>query len=140
MFCDLVNELAKYEERLGLGDAAKVRLIDLAKRNAFEAWFVLDNDGKVVGYATTQPHVFTGSAQVALQLEDLYVKPDERRRGYGSKAVNALLEYCRQGGYVGLLWGTGIDNEIGRAFWEKKVGAKAMDYVYFLPASNSQTI
>jgi GNAT superfamily N-acetyltransferase len=100
----LINELAVYEKLEGavIGNDA-----DLEK-HIFDDRLcqvtVFEEDGVVVGYTLCAPTYSTFRTQPGLWLEDLYVTPTCRGKGYGKALLNNLIDYCAKSGLGRLEW------------------------------------
>ncbi|MCX7961339.1 MAG: GNAT family N-acetyltransferase [Burkholderiales bacterium] len=87
----LVRALAEYE-RLAhavTGNAQMLREELFCERPVIEAALAWEDD-RAVGFALWYPTFSTFLARRGLWLEDIYVVPEARGRGYG----RALLRYC----------------------------------------------
>lgn len=62
-------------------------------------------DETIVGYAWAQnygPHIRTG--QSIVRLHDLFVAPDSRMKGVGTKLFEAVVNWAREAGAAWLQW------------------------------------
>jgi GNAT superfamily N-acetyltransferase len=115
-----------------LGDSASLALLDGIDLEAMaEAWhsaitrppqarfrvLVAVADGRVVGLATTLPSQ-DPDADTAVDgaIEELAVDPTARRRGHGSRLVNACVDTLRADGFVRVRHWLRSDDDIRRAF------------------------
>lgn len=129
VFLELVQALADYE-RLSPPDAeAQARLIEdgFGPEPRFEA-YLAELDGEAVGYAITCETYSNASfsARPTLYLEDLFVRPDARRRGAGQAllrflASEALTRGCGRMEWMVLDW-----NELAQGVY-RRIGAAIMD-------------
>lgn len=58
---------------------------------------VAEREGEIVGFAVTTSHVGLESGLVA-ELEDLYVRPDARRRGIAAQLITDSADWARDRG------------------------------------------
>ncbi len=121
-----INELAEYEKMSDdvVADEEMLRKAIFEKHNA-EALLVYEGD-KPVGFALFYQSFSTFLGRAGIFLEDLYVSPDYRGRGYGKE----LLEFLAK---------TASDRKCGRLEWccldwnkssvdfYKSMGAEALD-------------
>jgi len=121
----LIQELADYE-RLSHAVTGNVELLE---RHIFDDGhclvFVFELDGEVVGYSLSFPLYSTFRTQPGLWLEDLYVTPSLRGKGYGKALLEHLMEYCREKGLGRLDWSVLSWNEPSIGFYQA-MGAEVM--------------
>jgi len=87
---------------------------------------VADHDGHVAGFALWYLSYSTWQGKHGIYLEDLYVEPEHRRRGYGRALLAALAALCVERGYGRLEWSVLDWNTPALAFYAS-LGATAMD-------------
>lgn len=121
----LIQELADYER---LAHAVTGNASDL-ERHIFDERlclvFVLEKDEEVIGYTLSFPIYSTFRTAPGLWLEDLYVTPSERGKGFGKALLLHLLRYCRENGLARLDWSVLDWNEPSIEFY-KAMGADVM--------------
>lgn len=119
----LVRELAAYER---LSDAVVSTEADFARHlfgpEPVAHALVADDDGAVVGFALWFPTFSTFLGRPGIWLEDLFVRADARRRGFGRALLGALRE--RTDGRVE--WSVLDWNEHAQAFY-RSLGAAPVD-------------
>lgn len=94
------------------------------KKPAAEA-LIADWDGQPAGFALFFENYSTFLAQPGLYLEDLYVKPELRRRGIGQALLRRLARIACERGYGRFEWSALNWNTPAIQFYEH-MGAKAM--------------
>jgi GNAT superfamily N-acetyltransferase len=87
---------------------------------------VADQDGRVVGFALWYLSYSTWQGRHGIYLEDLYVEPEQRGRGYGRALLAALAALCVERGYGRLEWSVLDWNAPALGFYAS-LGATAMD-------------
>ncbi len=87
-------------------------------------------DGRVSGYALYYPTYDTDHATRGFYLQDLYVRPEARRRGLGRALLAALARTCRTDGGSYLFWNALERNLAARAFYQR-LGAREERVVTF---------
>lgn len=99
-----IRALAEYEHMLDLVVATEESLHDwlFVKRTA-EAFFVLE-DGKEVGFALYFHNFSTFLGKAGIYLEDLFVLPEHRGKGYGKAILIRLAQITRERGCGRLEW------------------------------------
>jgi GNAT superfamily N-acetyltransferase len=122
----LIRELAEFER---LGDAVRgdERLLEdsLFERRAAEA-LLIEEEGEPVGYAIYFTTFSTFECRPGLWLEDVYVRPEWRRRGIGREVLThiarlAVERDCARIEWLALSW-----NEPALRFYEA-LGAIGID-------------
>ena len=104
LILNFIKELADYEHMLDQVVADEATLADqlFQKKNA-EVLFALEN-GKEVGFALFFHNFSTFLGRSGLYLEDLYVRPDCRGKGYGKAILQKLASIAVERGCGRLEW------------------------------------
>lgn len=123
----LIRALAEYERLPPPDDEALARLIEhgFGPRPRFEA-FLAEIDGDPVAYAIVFETYSTFLARPTLFLEDLFVRPEARRRGVGTAllrylAAEAVARGCGRMEWMVLDW-----NKPARDVY-RRLGAEELD-------------
>ena len=83
-------------------------------------------DGKEVGFALFFHNFSTFLGRAGIYLEDLYVKPDKRGRGYGKALIKKLASIAVERGCGRLEWWC-LDWNTPSIDFYKSLGAQPMD-------------
>jgi GNAT superfamily N-acetyltransferase len=123
----LVRELAEYERAL---HEVKATEEDLS-RNLFGPEprvfaHVVEHEGAVVGFALWFLSFSTWLGSHGIYLEDLYVSPSVRGRGYGRALLQELARIAVERGYGRVEWSVLDWNSPAIGFY-KSLGAVSMD-------------
>ena len=104
LILNFIKELADYEHMLDQVVADEATLADqlFQKKNA-EVLFALEN-GREVGFALFFHNFSTFLGRSGLYLEDLYVCPDCRGKGYGKAILQKLASIAVERGCGRLEW------------------------------------
>lgn len=123
---DFINKLAEYENLRSEVVATEEMLHEwiFARGNA-EVIFALENDKKV-GFALYFHNFSTFLGKSGLYLEDLFVLPEYRGKGYGKALLRTLAYTAVERGYGRMEWSCLDWNEPSIAFY-KSMGAVPMD-------------
>ena len=87
---------------------------------------LVEKDGQVVAIAVWFLNFSTFTGRHGIYLEDLFVREDKRRHGYGRALLKALAEVCVQRGYRRFEWAVLNWNEPSIRFY-RSIGAVGMD-------------
>ena len=99
-----IKELATYEKLSDQVIATPELLGEwIFDRGKAEVLFVLE-DGREIGYALFFHNFSTFLGRAGLYLEDLYIRPEYRHRGYGKAALRELARIARERGCGRLEW------------------------------------
>jgi len=125
----LILELAEYEK---LSDAVtgdvEVLRHSLFEQRAAEALLV-EVGGEAVGYAIFFTTFSTFECRSGIWLEDVYVRPEQRRGGIGRALMEHLAALALERGHVRLEW-TALDwNEPALRFYEKLGATRLADWI-----------
>jgi len=104
LILQFIKELADYEQLLHEVVATEELLNEwiFVKQKA-EVIFALE-DGHEVGFALFFHNFSTFLGRAGIYLEDLYVKPDKRGRGYGKALIKKLASIAVERGCGRLEW------------------------------------
>lgn len=114
----LIQELADYE-RLTHAVTGNAELLEkhiFDDRHAIV--FVFEVEGEVAGYTLSFPIYSTFRTLPGLWLEDLYVTPSARGKGYGKALLTHLIEYCKANKLGRLDWSVLSWNEPSIGFYQ----------------------
>ena len=104
LILQFIKELASYEKMLSevVADEATLKEWIFEKQKA-EVIFALE-DEKEVGFALFFHNFSTFLGRAGLYLEDLYVKPEYRGKGYGKALIQTLAKIALERGCGRLEW------------------------------------
>ena len=104
LILSFIKALADYERMADQVVADEALLAEqLFDRDGAEVLFALE-DGKEVGFALFFHNFSTFLGRAGLYLEDLYVLPEKRGRGYGKALFQQLARLARERGYGRMEW------------------------------------
>jgi GNAT superfamily N-acetyltransferase len=124
---DCVRRLAEYEKEPNavLATADDLRQALFCPAPSVFA-HVVEKGGQIVAIAVWFLNYSTWTGRNGIYLEDLFVREDERRHGYGRALLKALAEVCAERGYRRLEWSVLDWNEPSIRFY-RSIGATGMD-------------
>ncbi|WP_442575153.1 N-acetyltransferase family protein [Microbacterium sp. F51-2R] len=113
----MVRELAAHE-----GDLAHVH-VDAAAWSELLARpdvrvLIAEDESGAIGFTSTvrRIHLWTGGDLLA--LDDLYVRPDHRDKGVGSRLMTAVARLAAEDDLL-VQWGVRLDNHAGQRFYAR---------------------
>lgn len=120
---DFINGLALYEKRPEdmTGSEEMLELMLFEKKIATA--IIAEVDGNPVGYAIYYPVFGSFAAKANAHLEDLFIKPEFRRKGLGKEFFFKLLKMLKDEGYSKIEWSC-LDWNAPSIEFYKKIGAK----------------
>ena len=124
---ELIRDLATYERAPNEVTATEEQLVDVlfGERPAAEVLLALEGES-AVGFAVFFHNFSTWLGRAGLYLEDLFVKPDKRGKGYGRALLLELAKIARDRGCGRMEWAVLNWNEPAIKFY-RALGAKPMD-------------
>ena len=125
LILDFIKKLAEYEKMENQVVATKELLEEwIFDKKKAEVIFVLE-DGKEVGFALYFYNFSTFLGKAGIYLEDLFVLPEYRKKGYGKLLLKTLAKEVHEKGMGRLEWSCLDWNEPSIEFYES-LGAKMM--------------
>ncbi len=123
----LIQDLATYEKAPEQVEASKEDLLNTIFAKEPRVFCdLVEVDGQIAGMAIWFLNYSTWQAKHGIYLEDLYIKPEFRARGYGKALLKHLAQICDKEGFGRLQW-WGLDWNSPAIEFYKSFGAEAMD-------------
>ena len=123
----LIQDLAIYEKAPEQVEASKEDLLNTIFSSDPRVFCdLVEVDGQIAGMAIWFLNYSTWQAKHGIYLEDLFIKPEYRGRGYGKALLKHLAKICDEKGYGRLQWWVLDWNSPAIEFY-KSLGAEAMD-------------
>ena len=123
----LIRDLATYERAPNEVTATETQLIDVLFSEKPVAEVLLAFEDKMpIGFAVFFHNFSTWLGRPGLYLEDLFVKPEVRGKGYGRALLIYLAKIARDRGCGRMEWAVLDWNEPAIQFY-KKIGARPLD-------------
>ena len=123
----LIQDLATYEKAPEQVEASKEDLLNTIFAKEPRVFCdLVEVNGQIAGMAIWFLNYSTWQAKHGIYLEDLYIKPEFRARGYGKALLKHLAQICDKEGYGRLQWWVLDWNSPAIEFY-KSFGAEAMD-------------
>jgi len=127
LILELIRELATYERAPNEVTATEEQLVEVlfGKRPAAEVLLAFEGKGPV-GFAVFFHNFSTWLGRRGLYLEDLFIKPEKRGKGYGRALLVDLAKIALDRGCGRMEWAVLNWNEPAIKFY-RTLGAKPMD-------------
>lgn len=126
LLLDLIGELAAYEK---LADAVRADVEGLAEmlfeRRAADA-LIAEVDGEAAGYTVFFGTFSTFEARPGIWVEDIFVRPSQRRKGVGRALLTAVAQTALRRGCARVEWSALEWNEPALRFFAE-LGASRLD-------------
>lgn len=130
LILEYIRKLADYENRLDEVIATEKTLKKwIFDKKQAEVIFALEND-EVIGFALFFLSFSTYIGNVNMHLEDLFIDPDFRGKGYGRALLRELAKIAVERGYGRFEWTCLSWNQPSIDFY-LSLGAKKMDWNVF---------
>ncbi|MBQ7169040.1 MAG: GNAT family N-acetyltransferase [Synergistaceae bacterium] len=101
----LIRELAEHKRMAGQVTATVETLEEwLFVKNSAEVFFILDDDANEIGYVLFFHTFSTFLGKAGIHVEDLYIKPEFRGKGYGSAAFREIARIAAERGCERVEW------------------------------------
>ena len=100
---------------------------ELMRSDEYAEGFMLEADGKIVGFALTAKTYSRESGGKMLWLEELYILPEYRSRGLGREYFAFIEEYARQNGFARIRLEVEEENVRARALYAR-LGYLPLEY------------
>ena len=123
---ELIQALAEYEKLSHICVATEETLAEalFGARPAAEV-ILARLDGATVGFALFFQNYSTFLSKPGLYLEDLFVRPEARRKGVGKALLVQLAAIAKRRGYGRMEWSVLDWNELAIGFYQK-LGAEVL--------------
>lgn len=123
----LIHDLALYEKAPHEVEATEKEIIDSFFATEPKVFCdLVEIDGEIAGMAIWFLNYSTWQGKHGIYLEDLFVKPEFRGRGYGKALLQHLARICNERGYGRFQWWVLDWNSPAIEFY-RSLGAVAMD-------------
>ena len=123
----LIHDLAHYEKAPNEVEATENELLSTIFAEDPKVFCdVVEVDGDIAGMAIWFLNYSTWQGKHGIYLEDLFIKPEYRGRGYGKALLQHLARICEEKGYGRFQWWVLDWNSPAIEFY-RSLGAVAMD-------------
>ena len=124
---ELIHALAEYEKAPHEVEASEKDLVETIFADDPKVFCdVVEVDGEIAGMAIWFLNYSTWQGKHGIYLEDLFIRPEFRGRGYGKALLKHLAAECQEKGYGRFQWWVLDWNSPAIEFY-KNLGAVAME-------------
>ena len=92
---------------------------EMMRSDAYAGGFMLEADGKTVGFALVAKTYSREAGGMVLWLEELFILEEYRSRGLGREFFSAVEAYARENGYARIRLEVEADNVRARSLYER---------------------
>jgi len=121
-----IQELAEYEKLSHEVVTTEEVLYDSLFVKKVAEILIVEVEGKAIGYAIFFHNFSTFLGRSGIYLEDLYIRPEFRGKGYGKKLLSYLAKIAVDRNCGRLEWSCLVNNKPSIGFY-KGLGAKEME-------------
>ena len=123
----LIKELADFERAPDAVEASEKDIVETIFADEPKVFCeVVEVDDEIAGMAIWFLNYSTWQGKHGIYLEDLYIRPQFRGRGFGKALLKHLAAICNERGYGRFQWWVLDWNESAIEFY-RGLGAEAMD-------------
>ena len=123
----LIHDLAVYEKAPNEVEATEKELLETIFSSDPKVFCdLVEVDGEIAGMAIWFLNYSTWQGKHGIYLEDLFIKPEFRGRGYGKALLKHLAKVCDEKGYGRFQWWV-LDWNTPAIEFYRSLGAIAMD-------------
>ena len=124
----LFDEYSQFYRKPGDPGLARQFLRERFQHNQSIIFLAERHDGSAVGFTQLFPSFSSVSAARIFILNDLFVRPEARRRNVGSLLLAAAARFGQESGAVRLTLSTEVTNEAAQALYEAEGWTRQRDF------------
>lgn len=138
---ELILGLAQHERRPQDVTGSDEKMIYWLFERKIATALLAESDGKAVGYAIYYPTYGSYAARGKIHLEDIFIKPEFRGKGFGTKLLSFICKSVMEAGFSGMEW-SALDFNVSSIEYYLKLGAeKESGRIYFdFPEENMKKL
>ncbi len=120
---ELILGLAQHERRPQDVTGSDEKMIYWLFERKIATALLAESDGKAVGYAIYYPTYGSYAARGKIHLEDIFIKPEFRGKGFGTKLLSFICKSVMEAGFSGMEW-SALDFNVSSIEYYLKLGAE----------------
>jgi len=133
-FNEVIPLIEEYQKFYGVddidNDKNKLYFYQFVNSNENGVLHILKIDNKTIGFTTIYKCFSSARAEEVAVLNDLYVCPSYRGKGFGKKLVNHAIDTVKLLGYRRLQWLTAQDNKVAQKLYDSLDANKSSWFFY----------
>jgi ribosomal protein S18 acetylase RimI-like enzyme len=117
-----------------LRDAYSLETLSQELENPESEFFFLYADKRLVGYLKLNVGAAQTEADVAentLEIQRIYVRPSEKRQGFGTILMDFAMKHAKEAGYDSVWLGVWEHNDAAQAFYKEHGFVRVGEHVYW---------
>lgn len=134
---NLIKELAKYEKLLQDVIITEAQLHSaLFGNDAFAEALIVNFEAQIIGYALYFKNFSTFKGKPGIYLEDLFVKPEFRGKGFGKALFESIIKTAKEKNYGRVEWSVLNWNKPAIDFYTARGAAALNDWTTYRLTEN----
>ena len=117
-----------------LRDAYSIETLSQELENPESEFFFLYQEDRLVGYLKLNvgdAQTEQGVAEKTLEIQRIYVRPSEKRQGFGTVLMNFAKQHAKDAGYDSVWLGVWEHNDAAQAFYKEHGFVRVGEHVYW---------
>lgn len=117
-----------------LRDAYSIETLSQELENPESDFFFLYQEDRLVGYLKLNvgaAQTEQGVADNTLEIQRIYVRPSEKRQGFGTVLMDFAMQHAKDAGYDSVWLGVWEHNDAAQAFYKEHGFVRVGEHVYW---------
>ena len=117
-----------------LRDAYSIETLSQELENPESEFFFLYQEDRLVGYLKLNvgdAQTEQGVAENTLEIQRIYVRPSEKRQGFGTVLMDFAMQHAKEAGYDSVWLGVWEHNDVAQAFYKGHGFVRVGEHVYW---------
>ena len=117
-----------------LRDAYSIETLSQELENPESDFFFLYQEDRLVGYLKLNvgaAQTEQGVADNTLEIQRIYVRPSEKRQGFGTVLMDFAMQHAKEAGYDSVWLGVWEHNDAAQAFYKEHGFVRVGEHVYW---------
>ena len=117
-----------------LRDAYSIETLSQELENPESEFFFLYQEDHLVGYLKLNvgaAQTEQGVAENTLEIQRIYVRPSEKRQGFGTVLMDFAMQHAKEAGYDSVWLGVWEHNDVAQAFYKGHGFVRVGEHVYW---------
>ena len=117
-----------------LRDAYSIETLSQELENPESVFFFLYQEDRLVCYLKLNVRAAQteqGVAENTLEIQRIYVRPSEKRQGFGTVLMDFAMQHAKEAGYDSVWLGVWEHNDVAQAFYKEHGFVRVGEHVYW---------